>query len=403
MKYYSISLFIVGAILLLGQNVLSYFGFDDNRFQLLMLLLAFIPSIAYNHRWSKHHSLLSLVLFVVFFSLFSLLTDKGEGTRALAMTIIGAPILMTAFPLIDKNNIIRRNFWNKAFRVFLVLYLLEVLLAILERIMGHPIFGWHGISQTASISSVGVSDFRSTGMYGHPLYNALMVSTAMAFILVSDLKPKLKFLLWGLGYIAVLCFNTRGSIVGNALFMGVYIISTFVVNRKMSDSSKIAILILGLLMAGAAYFLMAQGFLGGRLMTMGLVDDSSAQVRIDIIEFVKGIPLDDYLFGMNFRDYTFLLFRNGLAATENFWIDYLFRYGLIFLVFYITLYFFYLKKELKNYKSFDRFYVTSAFLLIASTNNSLSSSFVALFYFLFLIRLFNPRIFHSAVNRDFLS
>ena len=51
MNYYYISLFIVAAILVLGSNVLSYFGLDENRFQLLMLVLALVPVLSYQHRW----------------------------------------------------------------------------------------------------------------------------------------------------------------------------------------------------------------------------------------------------------------------------------------------------------------------------------------------------------------
>ena len=341
---------------------------------------------------------------MVLFSLFKLYTDRGEGARTLAMTLLGAPILISAFPLITNKKILfRSNFWETAFKIFLSLYLLEVMMAIVERIIGQPLLGWYSLSSNASIANIGITEFRCTGMYGHPLYNALMVSTAMVFILVSDLKPKIKFLLWGMGYIAILCFNTRGSIVGNALLLATYVMSTIVFKKRMAYSTKISILVAVTLLAGVAYLLVANGLLGGRLVSMGLVDDSSVQVRIDIIDFITSIPITDYLFGLNYKDYNLLLFRNGLSATENFWIDYLLRYGLFFLVCYIVLYYFYLKEELRYYNVFEKLFVTLAFLLIASTNNSLSTSFVALFYFLFLIRLFNPPTFQKVVKRKFLS
>ena len=137
-------------------------------------------------------------------------------------------------------------------------------------------------------------------------------------------------------------------------------------------------------------------------MSMGLVDDSSAQVRLDIIEFVSSIHLQDYLFGMNFQDYNKLLFSNGMSATENWWVDYLFRCGLVFLICYMLFYTLYLKEEFRYYRLFDKLYVTIAFLFIATTNNSLSTSFVALFYYLFLIRLFNPPTFQTIVRKKYL-
>lgn len=400
MKYYNISLFVVAIVLLLGSNVLTYFGYDEKTFQLLMVVLALIPSLIYRHRWTRNQSQVLLIAFVVLFSMYKLWTDRGEGTRALTLTILGAPVLITAFPLVNRKTLfLKSHFWEKAFKVFIAAYLLEVLTAILERIIGHPIWGWHSLNSNITIQSIGVMEFRCTGMYGHPLYNALMVSTAMAFLLISELKPKIKFALWGIGYIAVLCFNARGSIIGNAILLGVYILSTFFMNRRMADSTKISVFVSGALMIAIAYFLISSGLVGGRL--SNLFNDGNAQGRIDSAVFITKVPLQNYLFGLTHKEYKFLLLRNGLNATENFWIDYLLRYGLIFLLCYCVLYFFYLKREFEFYKFFDKFFVTLTFLLIASTNNSLSTSFVALFYFLFLVRLFNPPTFRKIVNKKF--
>ncbi len=404
MKVTKISLFVVASLLFLGSNVLASIGINENSFQAFIMFLSFCSAYHLINQWKKRVALVLLLLFVVMASVLKLYIDRGEGTRSIVMSFLAAPIVMASIPVFSNQTVYKyHSFWTKSLKIILYSFLVEIGIVYFERITGKMVFGWASLkSGIDMIKSVGVEEFRSTGMYGHPLYNALMVSTAMAFVLVSSLKPKYKFLLWGMGYGAILCFNTRGSIVGNALLLAVYVLNTILINRKMKDSTKTGILAAGSLAAGVAFFLLSSGLVGGRLMSMGLVDDSSAQVRLDIIEFVSSIHLQDYLFGMNFQDYNKLLFSNGMSATENWWVDYLFRCGLVFLICYMLFYTLYLKEEFRYYRLFDKLYVTIAFLFIATTNNSLSTSFVALFYYLFLIRLFNPPTFQTIVRKKYL-
>jgi hypothetical protein len=401
MRLSHISLLVITLIFSLGGNVLFAMGIEENRFQAAMVALALIPAYSMLHSWKKNNTFVLLLTYLTLFSIFKLITDRGEGTRAFLLTIISAPIIYASLPYLgrkNKNEYI--DFWTYATYILLFAYLAETGVAIYERVAGRQIFGW--ASYVVTLDAIGIENYRSSALYGHPLYNALMVSISMAFILISDLRPKYKFFLWGLGYAAILCFNARASIVGNALLLGLYLLHTSVANRKVKFSTKIGIILLGIVIAAVAYKAIMSGLVGARLLNMGLMDEDSSQVRIDAVEFVSGLDMKTYLYGMSFNEFASLLRFHHVEALENFWIEYLLRYGLVFLVPYVFFYFLFMRHELQRYSFFESMFVCTAFILIASTNNSLSTSFVALLYFLVLIRIFDPLLLKQTVKRKYL-
>ena len=396
MRLSHISLLVILLIFFFGSNVLLVIGIEENRFQAAMVSLALIPAYSMLHSWKKNDTLVLLLTFLTLFSIFKLITDRGEGTRVFLLTIISAPLIYASLPYLgrkNKNEYI--DFWTYATYI-----LAETGVAIYERVAGRQIFGW--ASYVVTLDAIGIENYRSSALYGHPLYNALMVSISMAFILISDLRPKYKFFLWGVGYAAILCFNARASIVGNALLLGLYLLHTSVANRKVKFSTKIGIILLGIVIAAVAYRAIMSGLVGARLLNMGLMDEDSSQVRIDAVEFVSGLDMKIYLYGMSFNEFASLLRYHHVEALENFWIEYLLRYGLVFLVPYVFLYFLFVRHELQRYSFFESMFVCTAFILIASTNNSLSTSFVALLYFLVLIRIFDPVLLKQTVKRKYL-
>lgn len=396
-----ISIFVFVLFLLLGQNVLSSFNINENRFQFLMMAFSLVPGSYFSYYWKNKISYLWLMSYLLLFSAYKLVTDTGEGTRTFLMTIIASPVIIAAFPAMERFRSVLsfRRMWKNIWLIFVFFYLFETLMAIYERISGHMVFGWSSINNMTNVVDIG--DYRSTALYGHPLYNALMVSTAMTFILTSKLRPAYKFLLWGIGFGAILCFNTRGSIVANSLILGLYVLYTILLNRRVNNSTKTSVMLAGAAVASIGYIVLNTGYVGGRLLKMGLIDESSAQVRIDAMDFVMGRGLTSFLFGMNYHQYTDFLYVNRIPALENFWLEYLMRFGLIFLIGYVLFYFFFLKSEMKNYKLFDKLLICGSFILIASTNNSLSTSFIALLYFFILIRLFNPASFKKIVDKKY--
>jgi hypothetical protein len=321
-----------------------------------------------------------------------------ESFAWMASTLLIVAVTFLAYPLYDckKND----NLWNPLFKVFIAFYLLECGMAISENIMHRQFFQteW-SFDAMSNISDI---DYRAHALHGHPLQNALIVSIIMNFFLTSALKPVYKYFFWGFGFLAILSFNTRSSIVGNAAVLVAY---TFYIllSRNTKTKLKIQTFILLLVSIVVVLSLLFSGKFGGRLLDMGLLDNSSAVVRINIWRIFDYYKVSDFLFGMSVEDSFYLLESLALAATENFWIDWLLMYGAIFLVTIIVVFFLLFKKFLTNFSAIDKTFLVLSFLLLASTNNSLSASALPLLTFLFCCVFFSPNILRNNLKSRYLT
>lgn len=392
---------ILFLILFGGNNLLDNIGVDIKLYRSIVIAFA-TPFVLINRKEVLANKSLSIIiLFILIFSMFKLMIDTGQGTRTAVLQLLGAPILYAAFPKINYGLASNRIFlWRKFAILFFGIYLLDSNMAIIERIMEYNILGWVGY-QNISISKLASSQFRSTALLGHPLYNSLVISIVMSFILIIPLKPKYKLSLWLIGYFAVLSFNTRGSIVGNALLLGVYMIYSILCDKTLSLKYKRSLTMLSVLASIMIVVTIFTTKIGGRLLDEGLMD-SSAQVRVDVWNVFDYFDLSEFLWGITYKKLQIILSASGLHATENFWLDQLFSFGLIFMVFYVLLYARIFMVLLRNYTKFQAFFVTGSFLLIASTNNSLSTDFLALFIFLMLTHLFDPKYIKYLVRPKYL-
>ena len=201
----------------------------------------------------------------------------------------------------DGSNI---RIWKSLMCLLFLFYIVEAGLAVYERLTWHLVFGWANIHTVGM--NVTATDFRSTALLGHPLANALIVSTIMSFFLVSPLNSKYKYLLWFLGFVAILCFNARAAIIGNVVVFLVYLIYTLQFNDKISSQEKNRIFWGVLLLAVLGIYLMANGYVGGRFLESG-VNDESSQVRIDIWNVFMKYDLISFMFGVSSHDLDMIL------------------------------------------------------------------------------------------------
>ena len=80
-------------------------------------------------------------------------------------------------------------------------------------------------NEDAFVGRIDSYEFRSCGLWGHPLSNSCILSLMMPFILLqNEFSIKKKNLLWSIGMLALLCFNSRFSIVLSAV---VYILLNY--------------------------------------------------------------------------------------------------------------------------------------------------------------------------------
>lgn len=378
---YKILLFF---ILGFGPNVISYMGLEYNNYYLILVIITFIIAFHYSSMIDKR--LIYLIVFSILYGVLKIFVDQGEGTRSIVLNAMAPAILFAAFPPIDKNSFYNIRIWKSLMCLLFLFYIVEAGLAVYERLTWHLVFGWANIHTVGM--NVTATDFRSTALLGHPLANALIVSTIMSFFLVSPLNSKYKYLLWFWGFVAILCFNARAAIIGNVVVFLVYLIYTLRFNDKISSQEKNRIFWGVLLLAVLGIYLMANGYVGGRLLESG-VNDESSQVRIDIWNVFVKYDLSSFMFGVSSHDLDMILNSLALYATENYWLDWVFRLGICFLVPYVLLYAAVIRNEYVGYSKINLFITLITFLGISSTNNSLSSSILPTFVFLFCVRIFN--------------
>ena len=87
--------------------------------------------------------------------------------------------------------------------------------------------------------------FRSSGIWGHPLYNALIHGGCMLFIIMSSLNKYFKAILWFLGLYVIFCFDARAAtIVTVGLSVGI-----LYCRRVISKRNIIYIIAIGIIFA----------------------------------------------------------------------------------------------------------------------------------------------------------
>lgn len=398
---YKIRLIILSILLFFGTNVAHTLGVDIKMIYAILIGISILFIVDRTKEVASNKALSFLLFWVVAYSLYKLTNDLSEGARMAALQILGAPIIYAAFPKLNYRLSSKNVYlWRNMTKIFFYFFMVEVTIVILERLVGHAFFRM--VDSSMLIANYDAGSFRSGGLLGHPLYNSLVISVMMSFILVSRLNLKLRLILWFLGFLAILCLNGRSSIVGNLLIFISFILYTIFVDKTTKNKDR-RLLIGSFIVFGLIAFVGVKTMdLGGRLFEMGLFDDSSAQVRVDIWSIFNYFDLNDFLFGLSFKDREMILYSSGLFTTENFWIDQMFQFGLIFLVIYVYLYVKIISVILKGYTKFNTLIVVSTFVLIASTNNSLSSSFLALCIFLFLCHIFDPKYIRYIVPQKYL-
>ncbi len=403
----TIPLIITVLLLFAGGNLTGTLGIERKIFNVSLVLLS-LPVLWMNRGVIfRHKPLFFLIAFLALFSAFKLYTDRGEGTRVTVLLIICAPLFIATLPRLGRRVRGQRRekrevifFWRKVALLYFLFFVLEVGLALLERITSSHFLAMDITG--LSTMMMDHSEFRSYSLHGHPLQNALIVSTSMAFILMSPLKPVYKYAWWGLGFLAILCFNTRSSMVGNALIFGAYTLYMLFIKEGVKAGEKRKLIFFSVAASLGAIYLVLNTGMGGRLINHGLFDDSSAIVRVNVWNIFDYFSLDDFTWGTNIKNIRLILHQSGVEVTENFWLDYLLNLGLVFLLPVTTLYFFLAKKEYRDYALPAKILTSVTFLLIASTNNSLSATYVPLFVYFLSILLFNPRYIHLIVPPKYL-
>lgn len=363
MKRESFIFILFSIILLMCSNLLSSIGYlkPDVEYSFIRGLnpAAYLLALLYIYLFFRYklHLYKSAVLFLAFLFVlipFNLLTGRNVDMKMMTTSFI-LPILTFIFLQLyqtTKNVLLAR-------KVIVSFYIVECVLAILERIFTQNFF--------VSVNT-GYEGFRSYSLIGHPLQNALCVSIMMSFILFSDIKYRLKLV--ALGIVAILCFNTRSTIVFWGVACLIYWCYLVRHNRRQAKKYTLFVIVAGLLLV----FLVLNYNLGNRLLEMGLYDENSASVRLRIFDIFKYYSLSDFILGLPAKNLNLILFQSGVDGLiiENYWLMFVLRFGIIFTILLFICLLYFLLDLLKGKRDFEKWFIIISFLLISSTNNSLS-------------------------------
>lgn len=367
-------LLAISFLLFIGNNVLYHFGIIPTSLMTTILpsayLLCFIllknklRPLGEKEKSNKEEFILCGIVAFLFFMQVAM---KASG-------FVGGIINMLLLPigfsyLYPKDN----DALNTKIRKLIIsFYCVDSLWSIIERILGKNIFPFTGSKETDSII-YSLEGFRSTALQDHPLNNALCLTAIVVFILTTSyFSLRKKLLLFAIGYCAILCFNTRSSMILWAamflLFSANYIFSK---KNHISPIIKIRFIFLILLLTPVILYLIFKFGLGDRLTSQKLLDDS-AMVRISSFELFLNSDFMSILFGLSPQKIELLMYKAQILIIENFWIIYFLQYGLIGFMLLIFGFYKLLKRIFKPYSKYQRLFCLGCFFLLASTNNSLA-------------------------------
>lgn len=255
--------------------------------------------------------------------------------------------------------------------IVVIFYMIECLLAIYERIFQVNVFlSMDDINNLAYYNNESWS-FRSTSLMGHPLANAMVVTTILSFVLLCrQINIKYKLFLFSIGYIALFCFNARGATIIASLFIFPYVV--YLIKQINSRYLKISLYTLCIVVGGIFFYLIINTSFGGRLFHQEQLLDSSARTRLDVFQFYNYLSSDQLLWGGPDL-YLYLTGKLGAGGVENGLIVLIINYGLIFtMILFLMLICFHYNK-LSLYRRKERIWIMVIFYLLGMMNPNLAT------------------------------
>lgn len=399
-------LFYLGMFILLfaGVNVLNYIGWGigldyvENWKKILPVVYIYVPLVIYknfmvknkreDYLKNKYEYRLLMILFIL---ICFMIVMEHDNVYGMIINSLLLPILVSIVIPKDRYSICNYNIARNIRKIIYSFFIIECGIAIIERLYLINIFPLAG-SGISMLENGFKGSFRSTALHNHPLQNALCVSIIMSFVLVTYNKEIKKMLIIILGYISILCFNTRSSIVGWVLLFIIYIIYNIFFEKKKTALAKYGLVVFAGIIVVFIIWIITTFSLGDRIINLGLFDNSSAYERIKIWDIFRVYSIMDFLLGVSSSTAKTITSSVGVVVVENYWLVFLLRFGVIFLLFIAIYYAGLIKKLLNGYSSFQKYFVIICFLFISSTNNSLASAAPALVLFIVCCYIFNPQI-----------
>lgn len=267
---------------------------------------------------------------------------------------------------------------SKVINLLILCFFTECFCAIIQRLLGYSFLVMPNLDLTIN-ASYESGDFRSVSMYGHYLQGALFVTTIMSYIYIAKTSFTKKLLLLTMGFLAILCFNTRSSMAYWGVLLTLLIMQKMFSSHTPNKEKALCVLYLIIMLFSLSY-LIAAGW-GGRLVSMSLYDESSAEARITLFRVFHFLNTQDLLWGISLQEVERVMQQSEVFIIENYWVLFILYLGLIPTIVFTILTVFCLKDLFKRFSYIQAGIPIFSFLLISSTNNSMATNIPILFIF----------------------
>ena len=379
-----IILSIVFVTMFFGINVLSRMGYaiggDENTglqkilptfYVVLLLTITYILSAVdresfFAYRKKEFQFLFFIAIFMVF-----IYYNKLSGIGSFLPNTIILPILLS---IVLKNS--SSTFAKKVRNILIWFLIINSTIAITERLLSFHFF-YPDIEK--NLDNHG---FRATALQNHPLNNALVTTIILSFIVISNMNYRVKYSLYVLGLISILCYGSRSSLMGSILILLIYEARKLFIKPKdlFSKLTRVIIPLFLFIVFFLVYYLITATPFGERLVTQGFFDEG-ADVRIQVFQVFNFVTPRDLMWGSSDSFIENVKSSAEINIIENFWLIWILRYGVFFTIALTYFLISFLKHLLASYSKFNNYFLIGIFFLIASTNISLASTTVAISVF----------------------
>lgn len=230
--------------------------------------------------------------------------------------------------------------------------------------------------------------FRATALEGHPLRNAMLTGLAILAVAAAPWPLLLRTAVIGPLAMSMLAFGGRTALIVALFGCLVLLVWDFAdrLRRRPDAAIREFWLSIALLLIAAAILAIVFGEtnFGGRIRA-GDFTDSSSEARLQLFNIFRLVDLEGFLAGYNADIIDRMTKVTGLIAIENFWVFNLLFLGVIGFALWLGSFLCALGAVWQRSGHAARI-ILLAFLLIASSNNSLATKNSALsiaFAFLF--------------------
>ncbi|MBW6506879.1 MAG: VpsF family polysaccharide biosynthesis protein [Rhodobacteraceae bacterium] len=232
------------------------------------------------------------------------------------------------------------------------------------------------------------SYFRAYAVFGHPLLNALITGTVALFVLSNRSFGHASSLYFMLAIAAILAFGARAALaflIPVAILPELASVGRRIRARSASLLALVTVPMGSLLIVAVTGILVFQTRFGERILGMADLSDNSVGARLRVLSIYQNLPPTDFWFGISASAKRVLIEQNPYFSTiENFWVDMSLSFGMLSFSAFVVFFLAYMV-ALAQTRLVFAVSALGFFLLVASTNNSLSVKSPALLVLVALI------------------